>query len=267
MERKKIVLVLMLTAIFLTLAGCGGSGGQNENISAETQAPNTPEPVEDRAEETEEAEETAEPETVPEEDTPEVSVDRNTAIGSILDAIEADPDFSSDPVFEPLGAAADFNDDGTWELLAVYESGTDVCYELWSMPASGPVKLDEGVLFTEVGGNGGTAGIAKDGEGMTYLALERSEPDGDRFYTNYTFTPFAAGESALGDGWVYLECQGTYGDEANGRYILGDTQVEKAEFDQRLNEFARMYTIDILAGAGNGDVMPFDVLRMWDFND
>lgn len=183
-------------------------------------------------------------------------------VAEILNEIEGSAGFASDSTWEPLVAADDFNGDGTQELVAVYEakdgSTFNMMYEVWSLGKK-PVKLESAVLFAEVGGNSGTVGIVKKDDGKVYLALEQENPEGEDFNNYYTYTPWEEDESSLGDAWYYLESHGSYGQEEQGRYILGDTTVSKEEFDRKREEFSDWtYKLDPLAGPEDDGVMTFE---------
>lgn len=182
--------------------------------------------------------------------------EKEDALQDAIAEIESQPGYVENGTWEALGAEDDFNGDGIREFLAVYEresqSGVEVAYDLWSLSEKGNIKLESGTLFQQLGGNAGSVGIVKS-KGSVYLAVLRSEPSGDRFHTSALYTPWEANESSLGDASVYMESEGTYGSEEQGRYILGDTVVEFTEFNRKKEEFSDwVYKLDILQGAGNG---------------
>lgn len=184
----------------------------------------------------------------------------------VIASIESKPRYGTGVSFEPLAAVDDFNGDGIRELLAVYElrnneNTVEVMYGLWSLQGTEAKSLEEGVLFTEVGGNSGIVGIVER-EGTIYLAIEWSEPAGELFNKYYSYVPMSKTESALESAWYYMESHGSYTDEtAEGRYILGDTKVDKSEFEAKIQEFSdRIYVLDLLNGPGDG-VMTFDEMK------
>lgn len=188
-----------------------------------------------------------------------------TKAAGVIGEIEAKAGFVSDGTFKPLVVAEDFNGDGTRELLAVYEiesgSGVSVMYDVWSLDEKKATCLKSEELFWEVGGNGGSVGIAKSGK-TTYLAIEAKEPDGDGFHNYYEYIPWAESESAfLEDGEVYMEAHGNVEQPDKSRYIVGDITVEKSKFDERQKDFEWIYKLDILAGATDDGVMTFDEAR------
>lgn len=183
----------------------------------------------------------------------------------VIREIESQPGYTKSPYWEPLAASDDFNGDGTKELLAVYEmkdnSGINVMYDLWSLGKPEPQKLKSEVLFKEVGGNNGIAGIVNP-EGEPLLAVYRYEPEGDLFHNYYTYFSWEKDKSALGDSGYYLECHGSYEKEEQGRYILGDTAVEKSKFDAKYKELTQWtYKLDLQGGAGGG-VGTFDDMKL-----
>lgn len=186
-------------------------------------------------------------------------------VADIISGIKSQSGFVTDSYREPLAVCDDFNGDGIKELLAVYEIQRsdiqfDVVYELWSLPATGAVRLKSEVLFIEVGGNSGLVGIVQSDD-TVYLAIAQYEPEGDVFNNYYIYWPWKTGESSLGEDNVYMESHGTYDEEEQGRYILGDTKVDRSTFDAKQNEFSNwLYELDIFADPGNGDAMTFDAL-------
>lgn len=183
----------------------------------------------------------------------------------IIARIEAQPGFVTDSSWEPLAASGDFNGDGTQEFLAVYEmknsGGINVMYDVWSLPSRGPVRLKSEALFKEVGGNNGIVGIVNP-EGKPYLAVYRYEPQGDRFNNYYRYIPWSETESAFLESDIYLENHGNYNNENQGRYIMGDTAVEKGEFNTRYAELTKwVYRLDFLGGGGDGGVRTFAEMK------
>lgn len=195
------------------------------------------------------------------EPTPEPTPESSSPL-EVLRAIEVNPDFVADSLWEPLAVCEDLDQDGVEEVLAVYEmkSGNtvQVMCDLW--------RLEDLIccvgswnLYTEVGGNSGSAGVARLGD-QTYLTLIRKEPEGDSFNDYIRLIPWESG--SLGDAEVYLERHGTYGAEDSGTYILGDTRVSREEYEARQAEFMPMvYELNLLNGAGNGGVMTFETMK------
>lgn len=191
--------------------------------------------------------------------------DDGAAPAKVIEKIEATSGFVSNGTWEPLAVADDFNGDGVQELLAVYEvnsgSGMQVMYDVWSLGSKGAVCLKTDILFQEVGGNSGIVGIVKE-DGTAYVAIERHEPEGDAFNNYFSYIPWNSDESSLEESDVYMESHGTYGEEDKGRYILGDSSVDKKEFDERQADFSNwLYKLNILDGAGNGGVKTFDDIK------
>lgn len=184
------------------------------------------------------------------------------AASEVIREIKSQAGFVDNSSWKPLAAADDFNGDNVQELLAVYEvkdgAGINVMYDLWSLGKDGAAKIKSEVLFKEVGGNNGIVGIVKPG-GVPYLAVYRYEPEGDLFNNYYTYFSWEKDKSALGDSGYYLENHGNYNQEDKGRYIMGDTAVEKEKFDAKYRELTTWeYRLDLLGGAGDGGVKTFD---------
>lgn len=186
-------------------------------------------------------------------------------VTDVISGIKKQSGFVTDSSWEPLAVLNDFNGDNVKELLAVYEikksNGTiAVMYELWTFPETGEIQLKSDVLFLEAGGNSGVVGIVKSGN-TNYLAIEQHIPEGDSFHNYYFYEPWNTDTSSLGKSGVYMEGHGTFGEEDQGRYILGDTNVDRSDFEARQKDFSNwLFKINILEGASNGDVMTFDNL-------
>lgn len=177
-------------------------------------------------------------------------------IGEIIAEIEGQQGYAGKVTWDPLAVFGDFNEDGVEEFLAVYElkrnDTVEVMYELWSLPEKGAEKIRSEVLFQEAGGNYGVVGIVKK-EDSFFLAVETKNPAGENFNNYHSYIPWSRTESSLGEEDIYLESHGTYGEEEKGRYILGDSVVDKSRFDARKAEFSNwIYKIDLSEGAGNG---------------
>lgn len=189
-------------------------------------------------------------------------------VADVISDIKKQPGFITDSSWEPLAVFNDFNGDNVKELLAVYEvkksdGGILVMYELWTFPETGGIELKSDILFSEVGGNSGVIGIVKSGD-TNYLAIEQHMPEGDVFNNYYFYEPWNTDTSSLGESTVYMEGHGTFGEEDQGRYILGDTSVVRSDFEARQNDFSDwLFKINILEGAGNGDVMTFDAVASY----
>lgn len=195
----------------------------------------------------------------------EASADTEGLIADIINNIESRSEYVTDSMWKPLAVTDDFNGDGVQEFLCVYElksgGAVDVMYDVWSLGKSGADKIRSEVLFREVGGNSGVVGIIRSG-GEAYLAVCRYEPQGEQFNDYYIYYPWEPKESRLGESVVYLERHGIYGQEEKGKYIMGDTVVDKSKFDARYRELDDwVYQLDILAGAGTDGVMTFDDMK------
>lgn len=184
-------------------------------------------------------------------------------VSDVITSIQKQSGFVKNGTWEPLAVVNDFNGDGGQEFLTIYEMKSsddsfNIMYELWSFAGNGAAKLKSEVLYAEVGGNSGFVGIVN-ADGKRYLAIERHEPQGDQFNNYCIYFPWEKGQDAPGDESVYLESHGTYGEEAQGRYILGDQDVDQSTFEGKQKSFSNwVYKLDILSGAGNGDVMSYE---------
>lgn len=205
----------------------------------------------------------ASPDVPPVEPEPTLSAVPGPA--DILEEIEGRAGFLTDSPWDPLAVYNDLNRDGVEDVLAIYEvmdgGMVQVQYELWSLDPSGPIQLGADTLYTEVGGNSGYVGIVRQ-DSDTYLAVVRSEADGDSFSDYYLYIPWD--ENGLGSSVCYLESR-TSLNGGYDRYILGATKVSQEDFEARQADFSNLlYKVDLLAGAGNGDVMTFaDIKRIY----
>lgn len=187
-----------------------------------------------------------------------------------LDWIEDSPSFVKNYVFEPLGCVDDFDGDGSQDLLAAFqtkaEDGTqEVSYALFTLLEDGPELLDDGVLYQEVGGNGGSVGIAQGKDGTVYLTRFTKQPDGDTMNNLYAYIPWdSLGEFGEPNSY-YMEARWPVGEEEKGTYILGGTKVDKDSFEKSREKYTTLYELNIVAGHGNGLVngADFDTLEKW----
>ncbi len=204
------------------------------------------------------------PESTPEptpEPTPESTPESSSPL-DVLYAIEVNPDYVADSPWEPLAVCEDLDRDGVEEVLAVYEmkdgDTVRVVCDLWRLEEL-ICQVGTWDLYTEVGGNSGSAGVAWQGD-QAYLALMIQEPAGDSFNDYTRFIPWAGRD--LDEAEIYLECHGTYGEEDSGRYILGDTRVSREDYEAREAEFLPLvYELNLLSGAGNDGVMTFETMK------
>lgn len=206
--------------------------------------------------------------------------DMNQVIDEILTKIEGTDGFiKPDDYYQPLASFTDVDGNGVSELLVVYKvkqrssDGFDdynVLYDVYAVKGDGSyTAVTTGqTLYQEVGGNSGVLGLVVDKAKKPYLMVKTSSPQGDRFNDTICYIPWGEEQSKLGDEWVYLESHGTYGEEDQGLYILGDTKVDKAAFDARRTEFMSLWTdLNINRGPGNGgNNMSFSQIRSIDMN-
>jgi serine/threonine protein kinase len=186
-------------------------------------------------------------------------------VSGIISDIQKQSNYEKSEWWDPLGVVDDFNGDGVKEFLTVHEAKNsegqiEVIYELWSLPDTGAVQIKSESLFIEVGGNSGTVGIVKSGN-TTYLAIERCEPEADVFNNYYTYFPWSETESKVTEDSVYLESHGTFGEEDQGQYILGDAKVDQSEYNSRYEELSSwVYQLDLFNGADGKGVMGYEDL-------
>lgn len=189
----------------------------------------------------------------------------NTAdVSDIIAQIESSSGYVANS--NAQGLVADMNQDGTEDFMAIYtvknaEGKTDVMYEVWTLPSSGAKKLQSGVVYTQVGGNSGSVGVVERYDNVRYFRVLRNEPSGDQINKYCTYSEWPSNSEEISDSGYYLEAHATVGDEGNGRYILGDQNVDYNTYQQRWEEFTDyVYKVDLLT-APSGDVKSFDELR------
>ncbi len=187
-----------------------------------------------------------------------------------IDWIEDSPTYVENYTFEPLGCVDDFDGDGNQDFLAAYEikaaNGTwCVSYALFTFLEDGPKLLDDGILYQEVGGNGGSVGIAEGKDGAVYLTRLAKQPEGDRMNNQYSYIPWDSVGTADEANSYYMEARWTVGEEERGAYILGDSKVDRDQFEKSRENYTVLYELNIVAGHGNGLVngADFDSLERW----
>lgn len=186
-----------------------------------------------------------------------------------IDWIEDSQQFIEDYAFEPLGCVDDFDGDGYRDFLAVYQAqaGNGMIYAAYcafTFLEDGPKLLKDGVLYQEVGGNGGSLGIAKGRDGSIYLTRFTREPDGDGPHNFYEYELWdSLGET--GENIYRMESQWNVDYPEKGTYLLGGKKVDKAAFEASRENYEEMYSIDIVQGHGNSEMngVDFDTLEKW----
>ncbi len=186
-----------------------------------------------------------------------------------IDWIEDSKQFVKRYDFEPLGCVADFDMDGCQDFLAAYEAeaanGTRyVAYCVFTFLEDGPSLLKDGVLYQEVGGNGGSVGIAKGKDGTIYLTRFTRTPDGNGPHNFYEYEPW----DTLGSFESNIFCMESQWDVESpekGTYLLGSQKVDQSAFESSRKNYEDLYLIDLVAGHGNGDAggVDFDTLEKW----
>lgn len=187
-----------------------------------------------------------------------------------LDWIEDNPTYAEDYTFEPLGCVDDFDGDGNQDFLAAFETkarnGTwGVSYVLFTFLGDGPKLLDDGILYQEAGGNGGSVGIAKGKDGAVYLTRFVKQPAGDAMNNRYSYIPWNSVGTPDEANSYNMEARWTVGEEESGTYILGETVVDRNHFEQSRGNYTVLYELNIAVGHGNGleNGADFDSLEKW----
>ncbi len=187
-----------------------------------------------------------------------------------IDWIEDSSNFVEKYQFEPLGCVDDFDGDGNQDFLAAYETqaanGTwCVSYALFTFLEKGPKLLDDGVLYQEVGGNGGSVGIAQGKDGAVYLTRFTKQATGDTVNNQYVYVPWDSVGTADEANSYYMEASWNVDNADGGAYILGDTKVDRDRFEASRGNYTVLYELNIVLGHGNGEIngADFDALEKW----
>lgn len=203
--------------------------------------------------------------------------DMNRVIDDVLKDIEGRDGYVEPGVgYEPLASFTDIDGNGVYELLALYKvklkDGTfRVLYDVYSVKNDGSCEVltNGGELYDEVGGNGGSLGLVVDKAKKPYLKLETKSPQGDRFNNMIMYLPWNESQSGYDNYSVYLEGHGVYGEEDDGRYIIGEEKTDRAGYEARQAEFMSLWTdLNLSMGPGNGgNNMSFEQIRTLDMNE
>lgn len=148
---------------------------------------------------------------------------------------------------------------GPW-FLALYElensdGGTTVYYSLYDLRGNGLVIPASGELFVPAGGNNGLVGIYQDKDGEYYLLEQQGTSQGAVMYTSYTFHALTE-EGPVADGSYFGSSDVNY-DTGNEVYIIGDTKTDETGFQEFLDRFTPVCSMDIL-GNYTGNVITFE---------
>lgn len=148
---------------------------------------------------------------------------------------------------------------GPW-FLALYElensdGGTTVYYSLYDLRGNGLVLPASGELFVPAGGNNGLVGIYQDKDGEYYLLEQQGTSQGAVMYTSYTFHALTE-EGPVADGSYFGSSDVNY-DTGNEVYIIGDTKTDETGFQEFLDRFTPVCSMDIL-GNYTGNVITFE---------
>ncbi len=187
-------------------------------------------------------------------------------VDAVLDATEDLPGFNpgDDGWMEPLGFVADI--DGGRLLLTEYETVADNDYavmtDVWLIRDGEAALLARNRLFTEVGGNSGSVSLVRR-DGTVYMLLECHLWDGDEFNDYYAYFPLDEPAGAFGQA-LTMEAHGQVGREDDGKYVADGGPVSPSAFEKARDAFSLWIgPMDILQGHGNGDVMDFEALRIF----
>ena len=148
---------------------------------------------------------------------------------------------------------------GPW-FLALYElensdGGTTVYYSLYDLRGNGLVIPVSAELFVPAGGNSGLVGIYQDEDGEYYLLEQQGTSQGAVMYTSYTFHALTE-EGPVADGSYFGSSDVNY-DTGNEVYIIGDTKTDETGFQEFLDRFTPVCSMDIL-GNYTGNVITFE---------
>lgn len=148
---------------------------------------------------------------------------------------------------------------GPW-FLALYElensdGGTTVYYSLYDLRGNGLVIPASEELFVPAGGNSGLVGIYQDEDGEYYLLEQQGSSQGAVMYTSYTFHALTE-EGPVADGSYFGSSDVNY-DTGNEVYIIGDTKTDETGFQEFLDRFTPVCSMDIL-GNYTGNVITFE---------
>ena len=148
---------------------------------------------------------------------------------------------------------------GPW-FLALYElensdGGSTVYYSLYDLRGNGLVIPVSAELFVPAGGNSGLVGIYQDEDGEYYLLEQQGTSQGAVMYTSYTFHALTE-EGPVADGSYFGSSDVNY-DTGNEVYIIGDTKTDETGFQEFLDRFTPVCSMDIL-GNYTGNVITFE---------
>lgn len=148
---------------------------------------------------------------------------------------------------------------GSW-FLALYElensdGGSTVYYSLYDLRGNGLVIPVSAELFVPAGGNSGLVGIYQDEDGSYYLLEKQGTSQGAAMYTAYTFHALTE-DGPVADGSYFGSSDVNY-DTGNEVYIIGDTKTDEAGFQEFLDRFTPVCSMDIL-GNYTGNVITFE---------
>ena len=148
---------------------------------------------------------------------------------------------------------------GPW-FLGLYElensdGGTAVYYSLYDLRGNGLVLPASDELFVPAGGNSGQVGIYQDGDGSYYLLEKQGTSQGAAMYTAYTFHALTE-DGPVADGSYFGSSDVNY-DTGNEVYIIGDTKTDETGFQEFLDRFTPVCSMDIL-GNYTGNVITFE---------
>lgn len=148
---------------------------------------------------------------------------------------------------------------GPW-FLALYElensdGGSTVYYSLYDLRGNGLVLPASEELFVPAGGNSGLVGIYQDEDGEYYLLEQQGTSQGAVMYTSYTFHALTE-EGPVADGSYFGSSDVNY-DTGNEVYIIGDTKTDETGFQEFLDRFTPVCSMDIL-GNYTGNVITFE---------
>lgn len=214
------------------------------------------------------------PESTPEptveagDDEQELFENVGNSVLAVLNAITGRSDYILGS-FEPLIGVTDVNDDGSYEILAVYETVYNdtyqVRYDVWHAESQIASRIESEILFFEVGGNGGKLHLMQDSNGDPYVVTEEDLISGESFNKIYCFYKFTENETEL-EIYLVMQTDGRYDTDKGGiaeqnfyTYYSDRVEISAEEYKQYFDKYTTVYSLDILSGEYDWDnTLSFD---------
>ncbi len=277
-----IILVIVLIVVMVNKkdsgSGSGGSAsvpstsktevktaGKTEDKTKATTEKPTEKPTEEKTEAktdaTTEATTTATTEKTTEPPTEAPKKTLKNDIDKIVKSVKSKKGFQNDNGAQ--GVVADFNGDGTYEVMILYSQHTNndysIRYEIWELEDGSSQMLVSGPLFAEVGGNQGTLGVVKR-DGKAYIMLNVESPAEMNFNETIDFIGWAKDVKAPEQAPTYsFTAKGISGDEENGTYKINGKDTPYSDYKAELKKFKTVYELNYYK-TPEGDVVKLDDL-------